>query len=75
MTAITDANDESVSRALRTLTQANIGIEEVKLVKEVPEYATAETYRQKNLIVKALATLSQKLYETYVTLRTAGTSA
>ena len=75
MTAIADAQDENVRRALRTLTQAEIGVEEVKLVKEVPDYATAETYRQKNLIVKALATLSQKLYQAYVTLRAAGSSA
>ena len=75
MTAIADAQDESVRRALRTLTQTEIGVEEVKIVKEVPDYATAETYRQKNLFVKALATLSQKLYQAYVTLRAAGSSA
>jgi len=70
-----DAQDESVRRALITLMQATIGVEEVKLVQEVPDYATAETYRQKNLFVKALATLSQKLYQAYVTLRAAGTAA
>ncbi|MEI8344985.1 MAG: hypothetical protein WCG06_02815, partial [Candidatus Omnitrophota bacterium] len=75
MTAIADAQDEKVQRALRTLTRAQIGTEEVRLIKEVPGYATAQTYRQKNLIVKALAVLSEKLYQAYLSLRTTAISA
>ena len=75
MTAIAEAEDANVQRALRTLTQATVGAAEVTLVKKVPADATTETYRQKNLIVKALATLSDHLYQAYLSLKMSALSA
>jgi len=75
MMAVADAHEPSLVRALKALTRANVGIAEVQIVQEIPADADRSLYERKDLIVKALATLSETLYKAYVSLIATGASA
>lgn len=75
MAAVAGEGDEHVRQAIHTLTRAQVGPAELRIVRRVPQGATAETYLQKNLYVKALATISRDLYERWLALKYTGLSA